>query len=309
MHRIFETNTDLLIFGLRTKDIRKPFRVGSLVVSPDFDLRSYLAGYNYDDIQVITDSEVIYAQYQPNLGSRIPLFSPKPEDDGLIPFRLFKPGWLSAINVMPVIKTSDIEIRGELGSLEQIFGQNWAEPMNYEVSRDDIPRLQRIYHDLEVVPAGYLELALRRFSHSYEYYSHSEYAGLSELDDCLVDLVIALESITSRGGDSIRQSMALRTALLLGNTLDKPKDVEQTVKRFYDHRSAILHGSQRDTISEKDQQERFIGMEALRDLVRKAINASIGILKTFAAQSGGVSEPPKTVAEAIDYYLFDKLRA
>jgi hypothetical protein len=101
--------------------------------------------------------------------------------------------------------------------------------------------------------------------------------------------------------------MALRTALLVGKTLDARKKVELAVRRFYDHRSAILHGSQRGKISEKGHYDRFTALEDLRDLVRNAINALVGILKTFAAQSGSASKPLKTVAEVIDDYLFDNL--
>jgi hypothetical protein len=101
--------------------------------------------------------------------------------------------------------------------------------------------------------------------------------------------------------------MALRTALLVGKTLDARKKVELAVRRFYDHRSAILHGSQRGKISEKDHYDRFTALEDLRDLVRNAINALVGILKTFAAQSGSASKPLKTMAEVIDDYLFDNL--
>ena len=162
-----------------------------------------------------------------------------------------------------------MEIRGSLGSLQEIFGQIWAEPMSYELNANSVPKIQGIYDDLIKLPTGYLELALRRFSRSYQYYIHSEYAGLSELDDCLVDLVIALESITSRGGDSIRQSMALRTALLVGKSLETRKKVEEVVKTFYDQRSQILHGTGEDKIPEKNQEERFRALEDLRDLTRK----------------------------------------
>jgi len=297
---------NLLIFGLRLKRIHDPIRIGNLMLYPDFNLRKYLKGYESTDVQFIVESDVVFAQYQPISPTRPHLFSPQIEDDGLVHFRLFKPGWLAALSIIPVTKTSGIEIRGTLGSLKQIFGQIWAEPMHYDLNSKSVLKIQRIYDDLTMLPTGYLELALRRFSRSYEYYTHSEYAGLSELDDCLVDLVIALESITSRGGDSIRQSMALRTAILVGKSLEKRKKVEELVKKFYDQRSQILHGTERDKILEKDQKERFLDLEDLRDLTRKTINASIVVLKEYKGE--GKQLRKKQLAEIIDSYLFDNLK-
>ncbi|MFW6116703.1 MAG: hypothetical protein ACOC6F_03155 [bacterium] len=300
---------DVLIFGLQTPGISEPFSVGNLTIHPDFNLRTYLEGYPVDDVGFIVGSEVTFGRCQPRSGPRPYLFTPRLEDDCLGPFRLFKAGWLAAVGVMPIIESGGIEIRGELGISEQPFGQNWAEPMHYAVAADEIPAIQRIYEDLLSIPQGYLELALRRFGRSYEYYSHCEHVGLSELDDCIVDLVIALESVTSRGGDSIRQSMALRTALLVGDTLDERMNVEQMVKRFYDLRSKIVHGGQRDTISDKEHEERFIMAEALRSLARKAIDASIRILISSAPEFAVSHSRPKPMAELIDQHLFRTLHA
>jgi len=298
---------NLLVFGLRLKQIRDPIRIGNLILYPNFNLRSYLKGYEPADVRFIIDSDVVFAEHQPISQARPHLFSPQIEDDGLIHFRLFKPGWLTALNVIPVTKALGMETRGNLGSLKQIIGQIWAEPMSYELNPNSVSKIQRIYEDLTILPTGYLELALRRFSRSYQYYTHSEYAGLSELDDCLVDLVISLESITSRGGDSIRQSMALRTALLVGKSPETRKKVEKLVKKFYDQRSQILHGTERNKIPYKNQKERFIALEDLRDLTRKTINASIAVLKEYTAHKGGITKLPKTLAEIIDGYLFDNL--
>lgn len=303
----FQKIADLLIFGMKLININEPFRIGSLILYPHFDIRSFLKGYNADDISFIIESNVVYAKYQPMPGLRTPLFTPILGDDGLIPFRLLKPGWLSALNVIPITKGSGIEMRGTLDPNNLIFGQIWAEPMVYKLTKVEAAKTQRIYDNLVAIPNGYLELAMRRFSRSYSYYIHNKYAGISELDDCLVDLVIALESITSRGGDSIRQSIALRIALLLENSLIERRKVEKSVKKFYDHRSAILHGSEKDKISEKDHDERFLNLEDLRDLVRRTINASIVVLKTFTAEPNGTLKLPEIMAEIIDNFLYSNL--
>jgi len=94
---------NLLIFGLRLKQIRSPIRIGNLTLYPNFNLRSYLKGYEPTNVRSIIDSDVVFARYQPVSQARPHLFSPQIEDDGLIHFRLFKSGWLTALNV-----TSDV---------------------------------------------------------------------------------------------------------------------------------------------------------------------------------------------------------
>jgi hypothetical protein len=293
--------SDLLIFGLKT-DIREPFSVGDLIVHPIYDLHGYLKGYDPGDVEFIIDSEAKYAQYRPNLDSQPRFLSPLLTDHCLIPLRLLKSGWLSAITVMPITKSAGIEVSSELGSLNEIFGQIWAEPMHYELREDELPLIRRIHDDLMAVPKGYLELALRRFSRSYQYYCHSEYAGTSELDDCIVDLVIALESITSQSEAGIMQHIASRTILLLGSHLDEDgrKNMERKVRRFYKHRSSIVHGEDRDEISEADYKDRFSTAEDLRTLVRDVLNACIRLLTNPGLSLRKASGKPKKMADIID---------
>lgn len=299
---MFFNPRDLLIFGLVTRGLRKPFAIGDLTVYPKYDLRSYLSGYDPDDVEFIIDSDTKYACYAPDASSEPHLFSPIVQDHCLIPFRLFKPGWLSAIPVMPVTRFGGMEMRSELGSLKQLFGQVWAEPVHYEIGKADIRPIQAIYRKLAAMPKGYTELAIRRFSRSYEYYYHSKYAGASELDDCVVDLVIALESITSRRGERVRRGITRRTVLLLGKGLseEERKDLERRVKGFYDHRCNIVHGEDRDVISEVDYEERFNNAEDLRALVRDSLNACIELLNKPGLQVYKSPGKRKTLAEIID---------
>lgn len=299
---MFPYAQDLLIFGLRTINMVRPFNIGHLIIYPDYDLRRYLCGYDPDDIEFIVDSEAKYALYRPRADSQTYLFSPIIEYDCLIPFRLYKPGWLSAMTVMPVTRSGSIEMRSVLGSLKQIFGQVWAEPMHYDISENDLPPIQALHQGLTDTPKGFLELALRRFSRSYEYYIHSEYAGVSELDDCIVDLVIALESITCRRGEKIRQAMVKRAVLLLGSNMNQAEqdDLKQKVRTFYNHRCKIVHGEHRDETPEPDYEERFNTGEDLRNLVRNSLNACIRLLNKPGLALYKSSGNSKTMATIID---------
>ena len=299
---MFPDARDLLIFSLRTGNMAQSFSVGDLTVYPDYDLRKYLDGYDPDDIEFIIDSEAKYAQYRPRAISQLHLFSPIVEDNCLIPFRLFKPGWLSAMTIMPVTRSRGIEIRSELGSLKQIFGQILAEPMHYDICENDLQPIQAIHQNLVGIPKGFLDLALRRFSRSYEYYFHSEYAGVSELDDYVVDLVIALESITCRRGERIRQTIAKRTVLLLGTELNQAErdDLKQKVRKFYDHRCKIVHGEHRNETPQADYEERFNTADDLRDLVRDSLNACIRLLNKPGLALYKSPGKRKAMAEIID---------
>ncbi len=295
--------TDILIFGLQTTGIRQPFCIGDIRLHPHYDIRSYLQGYDTDVIEFIADSDVKFAQYRPNHDCPSRVFSPIVQDNGLLPLRLYKSGWLSGITVIPIGKFSSIQMRSEFGSLKQIFGQIWADPMHYVLKRSDIVAVESLYRSLQAVPTGYLEVACRRFSRSYEYYYHSEYAGISELDDCVVDLVIALESITSQENETrIKQHMTERMAKLLGinSTPTELDDIKEKVKKFYKHRSDIVHGNDKDETSDLDHAERFNDVESLRDLVRRSICACVRLLGKPNLALHEASGKRRTLPEIID---------
>ncbi len=60
---MFPYATDILIFGMRTIGIRQPFCIGDIRLYPDYDIRSYLQGYDPDDIELIADSDVKFASW------------------------------------------------------------------------------------------------------------------------------------------------------------------------------------------------------------------------------------------------------
>jgi hypothetical protein len=279
MHNLIRKNnsTDVLIFGLDTGKLDKEFSIGDLKVIPNFDLEKYLEGYDEDTVGFIVDSAK-YGQFQPKSGSKSLSFSPMVEDICLIPFRLFKPGWLSAMSIYPVVKTNGIESRCGLDITRHLSGQIWADCTSYRITSKEIGLIQKKYQQLLAMPKGYLEMALRRFSRCYKYIQHSEYAGTSELDDYWVDLVIALESITSKDEKRMTANMARRTALLLGKDKAEQKQIEVKVREIYEQRCSIVHGDEKDKIADATHEKRFMKAEELRSLIRDTINACIRLL-------------------------------
>lgn len=279
----------LLIYGLEFKDISKPVKIGNLVIYPAYDIKRLLRGYDQDKVQAIIDAGAKYAEVK----VRSMTYEPHLFDYPVTALRLFKPGWIKVETVRPVMKSGGMVMWQELDF--PAIGQNWADPMFYELSKGEIPKIDDLNQKLEALPRGYLDVALRRFNRSYDYWMYPH------LDDCFVDLVIALESIASGGGDSIMQSMILRIPLLLGDKLGEGKELGRKIKRFYKHRSNILHGGE---TSDKEFEERFAILEELRALVRETIKSSIELLSMCISPSGKL---PKGMAEVIDEYVYYKL--
>jgi hypothetical protein len=294
-----DRSTDVLIFGLDTGEVNEEFTIGDLTVIPGFDLEKYLAGYNEDDVDFIVD-RAKYGKYQPKPGSQSLQFSPMIDDICLIPFRLFKMGWLSAMSVSPVVKTDGMEIRCALDITRHLSGQIWADHDSYSITAEEIGLIQQKYQQLLSMPKGYLEMALRRFSRCYKYIQHSEYAGTSELDDYWIDLVIALESITSKNGEWIKKNMARRIALLLGKDVSERRQIDTRVREIYEQRCAIVHGDEKDMIDDMTHEKRFVEAEDLRTLVRDTINTCINLLLNSSTSLVDSSGDRKKLPDIID---------
>lgn len=77
-----------------------------------------------------------------------------------------------------------------------------------------------------------IDVALRRF--------HSAYHG--NIEDRIIDQMIAFESLYLSDPQELTYKLALRTAFLLGKRKDKRKAIFSDMKKAYDYRSRIVHG-------------------------------------------------------------------
>ena len=286
---MFTWDRDLLIFGLTMPDLRGMFAIGQFVLHPRRDVGKYLAGYPDDDVEHVVASGAVLGTYAGASPSDDDWGLP-PWDEVLLPLRLWKPGWMVAIPVLQAVHSEGMTAYSEL---RLPWAQTWAEPMTYTLLKKDLNAIRHIRHQLDVIPMKRFAVALRRFSRSYDY------SFTDKVDDCWVDLVIALESITSRGGEGIGQSMAFRTALLLGHTIDERKNIEKKIKGFYDHRSRIVHG---DLGNDKLDEQRFMNLEDLRSFVRNTIKMTMSLFPNDAFAQA------KTLGEAIDLFLYKEVQ-
>ena len=139
------------------------------------------------------------------------------EDCGLVP------AWsLSAYDFRPV--KSPIEGLHEYGDY----------PLDDATLRSLINFVGRFWHVLNKMPKN-LQIAMARFSSSYE---------KRDLADRLVDLVIALESLFGDGkGGDITYKLAMRGAYWLYESRNERRVALANIKKLYDYRSKIVHGS------------------------------------------------------------------
>jgi hypothetical protein len=72
-----------------------------------------------------------------------------------------------------------------------------------------------------------------------------------EEEDIIIDLIIALEILLGDNSKTeMTQKLAYRMGALLGNysnTYNNPNEVFDNVKKIYDYRSSVIHGSSKAT--------------------------------------------------------------
>lgn len=121
----------------------------------------------------------------------------------------------------------------------------------------------RFWDVLDAVPDN-LQVAMARLSSSYE--------KRDELDR-LIDLVIALEALFGDGDSSgITYKVAMRGACWLYKTESDRWDAFQTIKKFYGHRSRVVHGGSGRNIGDQEMNE----LEAMvRSSLTKFLNCHL----------------------------------
>jgi hypothetical protein len=110
------------------------------------------------------------------------------------------------------------------------------------LSRRERNRIQRAWRILGPLASGADGItsqrgsfwtALRRYYWSYR---------LSDHDDNLVDLIVALEALYAVRGEELRRRLAMRVASFLGRTEEQRKGAYRLMLAAYDIRNALVHG-------------------------------------------------------------------
>jgi hypothetical protein len=289
-----DTIYDLLVFGADAEQGLEPFRIGDLAMYPNYDVRQALAAFEPNTVAMVVQCGAVFAKCKRGFDTQVECCSSiKMEDEALTPFRLARGGWISAIRVGPEMGA---EVEGLHKRITKPEEQKLPSLNKLTIAKDDLAVAAAIRKKMANVPAGYLELALKRFTRSYDCWVDNR------LDDCMMELWDALESIASRAGESSLQTLCLRTALLLGNSLYERNRIQEAVKRFHQARGWI---SRMGRGTGEDAVEAFVITVEFQSLVRAAINASVNILGI--PKSERVMALPETMEMAIDNHLFATL--
>lgn len=137
------------------------------------------------------------------------------------------------------------------------------EEPEYTLHQSDVPHVNELVNKLSKLRrAGKLDslgIALRRF--------HSAYHG--DIEDRIIDQMIAFESLYLGNPQELTYKLALRTAFLLG----KRKAVFSDMKKAYDYRSRIVHG---DSPPSRDELQGIV--PKIEDYLRQSIRRFLLLL-------------------------------
>jgi hypothetical protein len=178
----------------------------------------------------------------------------------------------------------------------------------YELSEDEVPKFRQFYHDIEEAQSvaqlkhmSFIRIAIRRFN------ACMEEVGF---EDILIDAIIALEAMYLGDGEfgELGYRLSLRTAILLGDTEDRMKEIQNFVKKVYDRmRSKVIHGREIDVIK-MDGKVVLINdiLVGIQEYLRKSIRIFSQLLRKYGSHA--------EILDAIDASLIDgetrtKLRA
>lgn len=186
--------------------------------------------------------------------------------DLLLALWLFGPGDVS-IGAIFTDRAAKFDLTGRgLSRSNGMPGDLWGR--KYQLVAKDAAGVRAIYDDIVAfrraadVPSN-VRLAVRQFESVYS-------RGIRQRDDRIVDQLIALEALAGSGTE-LRFRLAFRVSSLLASDDDERLALFEAMKRYYDVRSKIVHGSDlraaERALVEDDGE--------LRALVRRLIRAVI----------------------------------
>jgi hypothetical protein len=202
--------------------------------------------------------------------------------------RLFKPGllWGELYATFdpkePTVGLSEVKRTHEEGPYAFSYRDINAV---FVIEENEVDSIVNFVDGLKDVPIDSFDLVLRRFH---------QYFDRDLIEDRVIDLFIALESMFSEDSEAIAYKIALRAAYLI-ETEDKRKDLFEFLKRAYKERNSIVHGRGKGAwMEERTYIPTQTNLDSLEEVVRKSL---LILLKN--AQRGLILKPPD-----LDGYLF-----
>lgn len=211
--------------------------------------------------------------------------------DLLLALWLYAPGDVS-IGAIFTDRAAKFDLRGNgLSRAIGMPGDVWGR--EYQLAATDAADVRAVYDDVVSfrqatdVPNN-VRLAVRRFESVYR-------RGISQLEDRIVDQLIALEALAGSGTE-LRFRLAFRISSLLASDDDERLALFEAVKSYYDLRSKIVHGS-----SLRTAERALVDDDAeLRDIVRRVVRAVI-----YATAHADIRLTDKYIDKRLDRALLD----
>lgn len=111
---------------------------------------------------------------------------------------------------------------------------------NYKLSSSEVPELLKLWENIKNINFSHipsLEIAIKRFHFAHE---------RRDVEDRLIDLMIAYETLYSTDNKELRYKCSLRTAILIGEDVNERKNIFKIMQVAYDKRSKLIHTGRLD---------------------------------------------------------------
>jgi hypothetical protein len=150
-------------------------------------------------------------------------------DEVISALRLIKPGTVGCNFILT--ETLDWNPTG----CRYISYGNFKHPYRgeYHLEKDEVPDFKEFFKKLENKP-DFLDIPLRYFNYAYT---------RERTEDKLIDYMIAFEGLFIEGEVELRYRLSLRVAAFLGKDRKEKGKIFTRMKKAYDLRSKIVHGS------------------------------------------------------------------
>jgi hypothetical protein len=125
-------------------------------------------------------------------------------------------------------------VRGSITMVQQIKAPQKYSLLSQEVG--DLIKLWNKYNSYDFNKNRSVDIAIRRFNYAYE---------KKMVEDKLIDYIITLEALflKEEENNELNYRIALRTALFIGSKKQEINQIRENIKKAYDIRSKIVHGS------------------------------------------------------------------
>jgi hypothetical protein len=150
----------------------------------------------------------------------------------------------------------------------------------YELNEDEMRLFKKFYKMFdkmygEIFKQTFMQIAIKRFGSA---------VGEPEIEDRILDFVIALEALYSDSNGDITYKLAVRVPALLSINRHYTFLLSKFVKKIYGVRSGLVHGSKKELQELKINGLDFTSSEAaeiLESIIRSSIKKFLYLLKDF----------------------------